>query len=1038
MGVSNGVSWKGKGSGMRSNVLVLAAAIFVNALAYGENIENPSFEAGMRGWEVEYAKKLTDMPFAVEKGGHKSAHAIRITTPTRFGLVKLATARPVKFDDPAKAHTVSFHCRISDPLFQRAVGVQADYQDTKGNAINPLKGRAWELYNPMVLYLVGEEKSGEWVKKTYVIPPVKDAKSVRIIVEFYGVKGEARLDGFEMREAPAERTPEKISYYNPFGFLGRPPVANFLKLQEDNSPFLKSSDKYHRVMVAQSMAQEKLERLERACFYLGAKTDASLPAENKRILGNLSKLYEKYGELFIAKESARLKEELDQPLALLGKDIKAFSEKIVHLLSQKAQEAGMDAQECVDFEKPLPRKKIVIDEKGRPNQLVFSSLSRAEHFDMEYVLGDIQRIYRNSLTAKRSKDKKSLDFSEIIKSIKKWKAKGVEYAILHFPLCDSTGSLVMPQFYYKNQNNPQIYMQKNYKGRGVKFSKWYKKGLFNIFNPAVRKSMREVARTYAKALKNYKKIYIFNWEDRGPSVDGRTGGYGEVARQEFQKHLEKKFGTIDNLNKALRTYYKSFAEIHQPIDKRSLMGNPTTETRYPIPATRPLAYEFERWIHQVHTDLCISIYKEVKKHDPGAVVLSGHNDILYSLGYDPMSLFEYSDMIGNHAKPFLIDIFRGLARHRGDVNFGAFEDQWGMEWEDDRRIVHRPAEERAWRNYVIRHIGRIADRDYTHDSWWYSYTRAAFILTYGSANWANPVYDVSIFRYFITGLPTGINLVRKFEKEFMTTRKVPSRILLLLPEASFYHQYPGGNSYHELRGLRNVLFPLNYSFESTTERLVLSGKEDLTQFDIIMSPFAPYYPDGLWDKLGPWIKDGGTLVSVGPCGIYDEYGFDNPKSLTRPYVKAEFPAGALNHNRHADVVDWDWKNGDPVQVHQAGKGKIALITRPMHGIGQSRKLLSRFLDIFKDVRRKAKSPDTPAELTLRKDKGGRYYLFALNPNGDAKIQGHIEVLGKFSSAKDLGIAGGFPVKTEFDNKTGYTRFAFELAPGNFTMFDLVK
>ncbi|MFH1012297.1 MAG: beta-galactosidase, partial [Candidatus Peregrinibacteria bacterium] len=731
-----------------------------------ENFQNPSFENGTDGWTIQYDKKGMDKPWSIDPRGYQSTQSLKVVLPNPFAIVTLENAQPITLSDPSRPYILSFACRFENPLLIRALALRAQFLKEDGSPLKTLFGEGWELAEFMVLYLVSEEKIGDWSLRKYVIPPVKDAKAIKVTLEFYGSKGAFWIDGLNLEKKDGGRTPEKFLYYNPFNApLGVPPYEHLVKLTQKGSPWLKSGDAFNRAMVAQSLAQEKLEEWERACGYLGKKADEALVKENERFLSRLNALYETFGKLFLARTPEKLEAEINQPVASLRTEIEKYRQQIEKFLKQETEKAGGGANGGAVTGMTAP-KPIVIDESGRPNQLVFSSLSKDEHFEMEKNLCDFKRVYTlykyHNFGYGLSPDKKSIDFDAVKKEIEKWSAQGVEYPIIALPFSDTGGSIVMPEFLEKHWNDPEIYMQQKYKPPPSAFNQNWGRKPYNIFNPAVREACREAAAAFGKNLKEYKKIYGFCREGGGPFVNGRTAGYGEVAKREFQKHLEKKFGSIQKLNAALKTDYQRFEDISQPLDKRSTLG---TYPYDPIPVTKPLSYEFESWIHQVAVDFNTMIYREIKRHDPQAIVLSDHNDVFESMGFNPMAMFDYCDMVSNHAKPHLIDIFRSLARHRPDKNFGAFEDQWGKLWEDPRfDVVHRPSEERAWRSYIIKHVGKLADRDYTLQSWWYSYTRGEFILTYGSGHWAVPSYDLTIFRYWFTGLPTGIEMVRHFEK----------------------------------------------------------------------------------------------------------------------------------------------------------------------------------------------------------------------------------------------------------------------------------
>jgi len=1021
-------------------VKILACVSLILLVAWGafgaEAFVNPSFEEGMTGWLIQHPENVK-APSGIVTPGVKSRHALRIVSNNPFAPISLS--QHVKLPNTARYNLLSFDCRLSNPLFERHIRLSASYRDAKGRTLGNLTGDGWSIRNGMELYLVDVEPKRAWIRRTYAVAAPKDAQEVTITLQIRWGEGTLWVDNFQLVAAPQQRQPEKLFYYNPFVVgLSKPPYLRLQKLVADGSPFLASADRFHHVMVAQSNAQELLERLQRARFYTGEAPDNALDAKNKGILRRLEDLYGIYGRLFIARQGDRLAREFDKPVETLGNETAKYSADLLDALVRKATEAGLDANRTRALERELPPKPLVIDANGKPNQLVFGMHSKPEHFEMERVLGDIRRVrWIGNAGYRRSADHKTIVFPTIDETIREWSGRGVEYFNVVLPFDAAGRSIVAPDFFEQNWSDGDIYMQRKFMPPKIEPKPAWTMTAFNKFNPAVVEATRQAAAQFAEGLKSFKKIYIFTWEGSGPCVGGRLGGYGPAGRKAFQAYLEKKFGTVENLNRILKTRHASFAEIQQPLDKRSIQG--FGPSRKPIPVCRPLGYEYECWTQQAYVNYCRTVYQAIKERDPAAIVLSDHNGTFGKLAFDPMSVFEYADMAGGHCYPYVSDIYRSLLKYAPNKTLGVFEDQWAMR-ENVEWGPHRPGEEKPWRNYLIKHAGQLANQDYVFDSWWYSYTRGAFILIYGSPHWANPAYDLTTFRYFVTGVPTGIKMVRRIEDVLLTTRKVPSRAVMLIPTTSMRHGYSGGNSKYELRSIHRLLYPRNYTFDSVTEKLLLSGKAGLSDFDILITPFAPYFPKGLWDIVTPWIKGGGILVSVGPAGLYDEHGFGYPDNPVKPLMKNDFPLSRFNYNSYGfGRTDWKWDNGDPIREASLGKGKIVLTALPTLGLSQDNKLLARFLGVFRAAKREARSADTPAELTLRRNAADkRCYLFALNPSGDAPLKGSAEVIGQYEGIKDLSIAGGFPAKSIYDEKTGYTSFRFTLAPGGFTMYSLGK
>ena len=204
----------------------------------------------------------------------------------------------------------------------------------------------------------------------------------------------------------------------------------------------------------------------------------------------------------------------------------------------------------------------------------------------------------------------------------------------------------------------------------------------------------------------------------------------------------------------------------------------------------------------------------------------------------------------------------------------------------------------------------------------------------------------------------------------------------------------------------------------------------MSDYDVVLMPFAPYFRKGLWERIKPWIGDGGTLIALGPCGLYDEFGFDDPDSPVRPLMVPPFPKDQLNTR-----ATWTWDRDGLTETHPIGQGTIVQVSSTMADILLKNRLREEFLRLFADHPPAATSPDTPAEVELRTDRAGGHYVFALNPETDLPIEGTICVQKRFTGVDDLGILAGFPVRI-----TGHTEsttsFCFRLAAGQYTFFRL--
>jgi len=1027
---------------MKKRISLILGAIFIlQGFVCAELVDNGTFESGMKGWEIRFSDTKFGKPvFKIVRGGFNTPKSLKIVSTNRF--LPIYIIRNVKVPGAQTDYEITYSFKASSARLKQHLNIFIDYLSPNGKPIRSIEnGNGWIIYGPVCLYLDNETERRGWVTRTATIPRIsKKVGSLKIILDYAGARGTVLLDDFSLKQKKDKSIRAPLYFYNPFQTpLGKKAHEAMTKLFESKSPFIPRGDAYNKLMVLQSRILETLDRLTRLRFYFGQKPGCDLHEKLERLTREIEAIGALYGRLYLSRDKAGLGD-YDKKVRALKGDLAALYAKSKARLVQRGVEGGA-MEDAFKFE--IPKRKLVISGDGVTNQFAFASTSKPYHFEMSKVFGDVQQVgCAHGLKLKVKKGK--ILFYHLEKFSKLAGEQGTEYLIPLFPFSNTYSKMsVTPEFRAANKTDPEIF----YKQKVPAKPKCYDK--FNLFHPGVRESSREVAALYGKALKGKKLLLVMNWEDHGPHRDG----YGSVAKKEFQKYLKDKYATIAQLNKTWRTSrYKSFAEIAQPKMVAIVNSNYELVASLEDERISPLEYEFNYWKHKIYDEYCISVFDEFNKYNSDVSIMADHSHFLVDMGYDPIRFLKSSDMIHSHGRScrslFASAAFRSLGRYC-KVKGATYEEQ-----ENVMNLPKRLGNERARRGAVISHIGRFADREYTLQAKWYSYTRGYFILQYGSGNWAHPAFDLTTFRYYSTGYPVGVDLVRRFEKEIRSSKKVASKLALLIPEATRYHQHSSSQTYEEIISAYRTLYADNYNFEYVPERVLLEGVEDLSGFDGLIIPFAPYLYKGVWEKITPWVKSGGTLVALGPCGIYDRFGFDNPESPTAKLMKVPFPEkdlkdwrwsrGGINWslNEYGNVNDykgksrsWNWDYGKDIDAHKFGEGVIAVVTKRIIDIYRSDRAQAEFLKLLGNIKRMAYSPDTPAELTLRKTKTGRYYLFALNPNCDGPINGVVRLRGKFARVCDLGI-GGFLVKSHYDAISGYTQFNIRLSPGNFTMFEL--
>jgi len=990
-------------------------------------IKNPTFDDGLKGWKITYDTHHETKSAVLKSRGVKGGKCLKLTVKNPYSVATLE--QTFKLPDPKKHYLFSFSTKTSSPEIIGGVFPLIEYQNKRSSKIKA-KGDGWAQGKAFYMYLHRTQKRRGWVRRSYFVPAVTDAAQVRIMVNIRCAPGEVLLDDFALTTAPGRGKPADILHYTPFLNCGYSACDKIVELQKKNSPFTKSNELYNKTLMLLTDAQERLERLERAEYYVKTMGAANLRNRFEEAEKTVARLYSIYGGLYLKNSPEKLAAQFDPEAKKCADTLAALIRDLDASFASIAKARGLPWSGDTDYSAVRP---ISLSGKSTNlNRLVFSSLSKHYHYEMEKVIGDFLQVRAIFKIAPKLRPNGTFYWKRPKSYLESARKIGIKHFITTFRHFVH-GIAVEPEFAATHKDDPEINLQtRNFK-MPEKKPTWT--GGYNYFNPAVRESAKKLIRKYFVRIRDHLKkseaiIFVVNWEDMGPYAvkDGglRMVGYGKVGTAEFRAHLKRKYEAIKKLNKAHRSKYKSFDEINPPDQD---MRQPWHLPEPVIPRIDPIRYEFSSWTHLTRNKYCGEIYREIKKTDPEAIVFSDYNYAGLCLGYDPLALFEGCDWLNNHGNAYrqLLPqsaMFASLKRYHGK-QLATFEDHWGRQ--DDE---HRPGEEIAKRLNIIRHIGRLAARGYLFQSWWYSYTGGTYVVTYGSANWADPVFDLTTFRYCATGLRTGFERARRFEKQFVETTKRRSRIVLIVPEVTQYHQFIEGKTHATIRDLYRLLYNSNRRFEFLTEKLILSGRAKLSEYDVVLLPYAPYFPGGLWEKLTPWVDAGGTLIAVGPCGVYDEFGYDNPKNLFKPMVAKPFPEEQLNTRG-----PWTWDNGEGLKSITRGKGKLVQVSSTPADMYTSTPLTKKFMSLVGAPL--ATSPDTPAEVELRGDKNGNAYIFALNPLTDAPIDGHIKVSGKFTKIKDLGILNGLTIPTQKTSKN-QTTFKFRLAPGQYTFYELKR
>jgi hypothetical protein len=581
-------------------------------------------------------------------------------------------------------------------------------------------------------------------------------------------------------------------------------------------------------------------------------------------------------------------------------------------------------------------------------------------------------------------------------------------------------------------------------------------GQVNIWNTNVQAYLQKYCKTQARTFRDDPFLVCYDYTGEPhpwagqPDGQPQYSGYNDSAIKAFQDYLRAKFGRIEKLNRAWQSHYIGFEAIHPPPDRYLSLP----------PKASALTYEFERFRCDSHANVWKLVYDAYRREDPAKPIEA--NAGMFMSGWPVEGLDAYqlqqkgvADWVDLHMNNFWPNLpeqiyLYSLCRLSGKVpvefeyiwtfpRTGAFDDNS----ESDFRATCQAS---VWRNLAW---GKkvLVFFDFYYD--WPAYHNAFFDRDLG----------YSILRPSACVVPVTKRRALRFNDILLETEVVTPPIIVLEPTASVLNSPPlhpnKSFSYHtEVAGhqVHPLLFSKNYPFLYVPEAAVLEGYA-LAQHKVIILPQAPYLPATMTSRLIAWIKQGGTLISLGPPGLWNPYGQDDQRLINQVF-------GA---NRVTDATpgkwNWQWEitrtNSHVLrQVRNPsgqllgalatyGKGRVLVSTGPFELPG----LKTLFYDTLDHAigSKPAAVEHDAFELVLREDTRGQRYLFALNPDTRETREAEITLAGSYPRCADLGIGSGIPIPVSVANHNSairhpqsaiQTRFRLRLHPGEGTVISL--
>ena len=802
----------------------------------------------------------------------------------------------------------------------------------------------------------------------------------------------------------------------------------------ENKEIFPSANRYNTLLVKTALAEKRLRDLEKMGFYLGKALPGKLRKEFDAVEQSLNSAYKAYGEVFEGFKSRgkvgdrRKFDRACDKLRLATADLDTLLDRTEQTMRAAAKKRGR-------WSLPpklgrQPRSIPPLHPSGRMNRLVFGVHGQSPFPEVDVPAAENEFEFRTtrSMTPKTHTEDK-VDFA-----YDKWwteltaKAGYSTYAYLPFGVHYWT---YCPYYFLENNRaDPDIlfhswdgllpsklrtYRWREQDGRLILSGASRYTGQrgenvpLNHYHPKVREYLREYLPKVVNFAGHYPEIlyYEIGAETNNYFVTDkgrRLTGYGPAATGLFRAYLKRKYGGIGKLNRAWRASYEAFDDIVQPRDPHTL-GYDYRDKE----VLTPLMAEFRAFRDDAFADHLRLIYETIKKADPTRPVNSYYGGPFWRYNNFRARWSETCDIFevhGSSTRQQCANLYlASLQRCHKEKGLSYVETHWSYQEEKPRY-----AEERVQRRALEKDMYRTAVWGRTLQRRWTPHNFSVNEHYY----WLHPRHDFTILRYAAPGQITSKRTVEKLDW-VLTHSEIPaSSILLVDPSSSVRNYGCYGDLLHRVHAF---LYPRNYLYEFLPEEYIIDDKASLKNFDVVFLSYAKYLPGALAEKLIAWVHQGGTLIPIGPAGLYNKLGIRDGTLL-------------------ASLLDMPWEeqagqdNSRPCRRKNVGRGAVFYLPHILKLLDKAtQNALIAKLDTA--TCRHAWSEGNRFEVLMRIDQTGAVYLSVLNPDPDEKITDTVVVPRRLETAVDVTVPGGGPITLEdFQDERGKaSRFKLQLAPG---------
>ncbi|HUW55735.1 MAG TPA: beta-galactosidase trimerization domain-containing protein [Planctomycetota bacterium] len=366
--------------------------------------------------------------------------------------------------------------------------------------------------------------------------------------------------------------------------------------------------------------------------------------------------------------------------------------------------------------------------------------------------------------------------------------------------------------------------------------------VISLDSPDMLKAIAEsIATVYAPKVKNRRTPALY----LNMGFEYSYVNYDKYSGEKFRKWLERKYGTVAELNKVWKTDLKTLNDVTMP------------SYHWATPENNPAKYhdwgEFNLWRF---TDFMKWAKSEMLKHVPGALTTTGGGEP-FGAGFWRQGIDEEALM-----NEGVCDIWLSETGSRALGVTSVMDLQRSLTAEP--KLILDPEYHARPNTCFLMFLHGCGVMDYW---WWPSSLPGEF-------------YDSSMKHSQLLTLPeveavmeTALD-VRRMAKVIAPFPDAKASIALLYPRASLIQKFPAAEGHKtpytiEVERTYGAAVRLDTPVGFASSKRI---REDvLKEFKVLVVPGARYVNAEVWEKIKQWVTGGGTLVVTPTSLVADEY-----------------------------------------------------------------------------------------------------------------------------------------------------------------------